>query len=55
MIIFRCPTCGLNSTETKLEYVRLENGEIAIMCWDECGFDTHVNPMWWFFNSWREE
>ena len=54
-LIYRCPQCGFDSAQTKMEYVRLKSGDVAIMCWDECGFDTHVNGMWFFLNSWRDE
>lgn len=53
---FRCPGCGLDNHQTKLDHLRMPStGNVAIMCWDECGMDFEMNMIWWMMNSWRDD
>jgi len=44
--IVPCPFCNtINNTQ----YVDTGRG-IYVMCWDECGTDFQVNPIWFMLN-----
>lgn len=53
-LIYICPGCQNNSIEVKLQKVEFET-HISIMCWNICGMDFDVNPIWFFLNSWRDK
>jgi hypothetical protein len=53
-LIYICPGCNNNNIDVSLTELQLET-HISIMCWDICGMDFDVTPMWFFLNSWRDE
>jgi hypothetical protein len=36
-------------------WVYLQNGNVAIMCWDHCGMDYDVNGIWFMLNRLEAE
>ena len=51
MRVFPCPICGTvrNVKREELELIVETN---QFMCWDSCGTDVFLPPMYVFFHTW---
>jgi hypothetical protein len=53
MTIIPCPACG---TERKVSAEELEVIQMCnqFMCWDSCGMDIPIHPLYLFWNARQE-